>query len=327
MTSFIKVFGLLSRHLAALGGRAGLSGKTRRVSGFAEGLVALLAMVGEVRAETVTYYYTNQQGTPLVTADSAGNILTSADYRPYGTRALGVPDAGPGYTGHINDPDSGLVYMQARYYDPGVGRFLSTDPVLSEPGSLVRFGRFAYANNNPITNVDPDGRVAIVTRMKDGSVRVQYPVAFTGKEASDANKATFKAQVADMSGTYHINGADTKVSFEVTGIKTGLFSGTPSKAQNAIELMKGPTSDPTGRSNADVGGNHATIRTDDRFDEGIVKHEMMHIGGLDDIKDPSTGGIVPGNNDIMNRVPGEVSSSDVEKLINYKGNVHRDESK
>lgn len=109
-------------------------------------------------AETVTYYYTNQQGTPLATADASGNILTTSDYRPYGDQVLGAPAGGPGYTGHVNDPDSGLVYTQARYYDPAVGRFLGTDQVVPSPGNPLTFGRYAYAADNPVANVDADGR-------------------------------------------------------------------------------------------------------------------------------------------------------------------------
>lgn len=109
-------------------------------------------------AETITYYYTSPRGTVLAKADASGNILSNADYRPYGTQALGTPEQGPGYTGHVNDVDSGFVYMQARYYDPQVGRFLSADPVGSEEGGIYKFSRFAYANNNPITNSDPTGK-------------------------------------------------------------------------------------------------------------------------------------------------------------------------
>jgi RHS repeat-associated protein len=58
----------------------------------------------------------------------------------------------------VNDPDTGLVYMQARYYDPITGRFLSIDPAEPIPGSLFHFNRYDYANNNPIINTDPDGR-------------------------------------------------------------------------------------------------------------------------------------------------------------------------
>ena len=121
-------------------------------------LCFLMLWPGAAHAETITYYYTNQQGTPLATADAAGNILSTADYRPYGVQALGTPEPGPGYTGHVNDPGSGLVYMQARYYDPVVGRFVGVDQIAPSPGNPLSFGRYFYAAGNPIGNVDQDGR-------------------------------------------------------------------------------------------------------------------------------------------------------------------------
>ncbi|URX62468.1 HNH endonuclease [Luteibacter anthropi] len=109
-------------------------------------------------AQAVTYYYTDPQGTVLATADAQGNILTQADRRPYGEQVMGTPQDGPGYTGHVDDSDSGLIYMQARYYDPAVGRFLSVDPERLVASNVNQFPRYAYANNNPIVNTDPDGR-------------------------------------------------------------------------------------------------------------------------------------------------------------------------
>lgn len=124
-------------------------------------IIASVSVVSEsVDAETVTYYYTNQQGTPLATADAEGSVTSVADYRSFGTQVLGTPEASPGYTGHVNDPSSGLVYMQARYYDPQVGRFLSVDPVQGRAGDLSAVGAYTYAKDNPLLNVDPDGRQA-----------------------------------------------------------------------------------------------------------------------------------------------------------------------
>ena len=128
-----------------------------------KGLQRLILLVLMVSAQpsfggTVTYIYTDPQGTPLAEADAQGHITQQFDYRPYGTLALGTAPNGPGYTGHVNDPDTGLVYMQARYYDPENGRFLSVDPITPEPGNLFNFNRFDYANNNPAANIDSSGR-------------------------------------------------------------------------------------------------------------------------------------------------------------------------
>ena len=57
----------------------------------------------------------------------------------------------------IDDTATGLTYMQARYYDPVIGRFLSIDPVNFSPGRPDMFNRYAYVANDPLNMVDPDG--------------------------------------------------------------------------------------------------------------------------------------------------------------------------
>jgi RHS repeat-associated protein len=62
------------------------------------------------------------------------------------------------FTGHIRDADTGLSYMQARYYDPVMGRFLSVDPVGYGGGTGTgMFGRYSYVGNDPVNGVDPTG--------------------------------------------------------------------------------------------------------------------------------------------------------------------------
>ncbi|NQZ12142.1 MAG: hypothetical protein HRT35_33745, partial [Algicola sp.] len=72
-----------------------------------------------------------------------------------GDGSQSVDNTNVGYTGHQWDDDSGLNYMQARYYDPLLGRFLSNDPVGYD--NVHNFNRYTYANNNPYRYVDPDG--------------------------------------------------------------------------------------------------------------------------------------------------------------------------
>lgn len=103
---------------------------------------------------------TDHQGTVLATTDSTGAIVSTEDYRPFGAKALGAPATGPGYTGHVADDDSELTYMQARYYDPVVGRFISPDPLDLAAGTGFTFNRYTYVSNNPTSLVDPTGLFA-----------------------------------------------------------------------------------------------------------------------------------------------------------------------
>lgn len=127
-------------------------------------IVSLLMLCGVAHAQsgTVTYVYTDPQGTTLAESDSSGSITAIFDYRPFGDVTLGSAPNGPGYTAHVNDPEIGLIYMQARFYDPNVGRFLSIDPITpGEDNDGKHFNRYTYAYNNPVRFTDPDGRCPI----------------------------------------------------------------------------------------------------------------------------------------------------------------------
>jgi len=62
-----------------------------------------------------------------------------------------------GFTGHVRDAASGLVYAQARFYHPALGRFLSPDPVGFASGGPVHFQRYGYVGNDPVNFFDPTG--------------------------------------------------------------------------------------------------------------------------------------------------------------------------
>ena len=113
--------------------------------------------VGAPTGDTVTYIHTDALGSPVARSDASGNVISRTRYEPYGLTAAGdVPSVG--FTGHVNDADTGLVYMQQRYYDPVAARFLSIDPVVTNANTGSSFNRYAYANNSPYRYTDPDGR-------------------------------------------------------------------------------------------------------------------------------------------------------------------------
>ncbi|HEY0506356.1 MAG TPA: RHS repeat-associated core domain-containing protein [Lysobacter sp.] len=104
------------------------------------------------------FQHTDALGSPVATTDGDRNVLERGEYAPFGTLLNRSISDGPGYTGHVMDAATGLTYMQQRYYDPAIGRFLSVDPVTANSGTGVNFNRYWYANNNPYKFTDPDGR-------------------------------------------------------------------------------------------------------------------------------------------------------------------------
>ncbi|MCK9351296.1 MAG: SpvB/TcaC N-terminal domain-containing protein [Candidatus Paceibacterota bacterium] len=136
--------------------------------------IRLISSNGEeaTATSTVRYIHTDHLGGTNVVTDQNGNLVEAVDYYPYGTMRVddkvGSYAEKRKYTGTENDSLSGLNYMQARYYEGARGRFISQDPVFWEIG-LTRDGRsvltnpqaqnsYSYANGNPITNKDPNGR-------------------------------------------------------------------------------------------------------------------------------------------------------------------------
>jgi len=106
---------------------------------------------------TLQYLHTDHLGGVAAVTDSAGVYSTNQSYFAYGKkRAGGTLPTLINYTGQRLD-GSGLVYMNARYYDPLVGVFISPDTIVPDAGVLIDYNRFAYGRANPIKYNDPTG--------------------------------------------------------------------------------------------------------------------------------------------------------------------------
>lgn len=106
---------------------------------------------------TLTYEHTDALHSPTYETNAAGSLTRVERYTPFGEPSDGTYSQGPGFTGHVTDAATGLTYAQQRYYDPVLGRFLSTDPVLAD-NKGGSFNRYWYANDNPYRFTDRDGR-------------------------------------------------------------------------------------------------------------------------------------------------------------------------
>jgi RHS repeat-associated protein len=114
----------------------------------------------DATANTISYVHTDHLGSVVAESNTSGQITKRFHYKPFG-ETIETQQDDIGYTGHKHDSDLGLTYMQARYYDPVLGRFYANDPVGYVAKNPVHsFSRYTYVNNNPYKYTDPNGEFA-----------------------------------------------------------------------------------------------------------------------------------------------------------------------
>ena len=112
------------------------------------------------------YLFKDHLGSTDVIVDNDGNIVEHLSFNPWGERRKSdwneatdeiVSRTNRGFTGHEMDDEIGLINMNARIYDPVIGRFLSPDGLIPSPTDLQSYNRYSYVRNNPLSFVDPTG--------------------------------------------------------------------------------------------------------------------------------------------------------------------------
>ena len=110
---------------------------------------------------SVYYYVTNLQGDVTYLVDANGAEAAAYTYDPYGkvlsssgTMAAVNPLQ---YRGYYHDSETGFYYLQSRYYDPEICRFINADSYASTGQSYLGYNTFAYCGNDPVNRTDADG--------------------------------------------------------------------------------------------------------------------------------------------------------------------------
>ncbi|WP_242949632.1 RHS repeat-associated core domain-containing protein [Clostridium pasteurianum] len=114
---------------------------------------------------TEYYYIRNAQGDIIGLFDKAGTQVVACVYDTWGklasmtgTLASTVGAKNPyRYRGYRYDGETGLYYLQTRYYNAEWGRFINADSYIGTPGELLSCNMFAYCSNNPVNRDDPNG--------------------------------------------------------------------------------------------------------------------------------------------------------------------------
>jgi RHS repeat-associated protein len=121
----------------------------------------LLAMA---RNGAPSFHVRDPFGSTRALSDTSAALTDQYQYDSYGNTVSSVGSTvnANRYRGQWQDVDSGLYQLRARYYNPGLGRFMTRDPLAGKPLVPTSLHRYAYANQDPVNSMDPSGRESIL---------------------------------------------------------------------------------------------------------------------------------------------------------------------
>ena len=139
--------------------------------------VSRTGTLGTQTATTTSYLHQDHLGSVTAVTDNTGAVAERMAYDPWGKRrnTNGVADVldsivgaktDRGYTMHEHLDEIGVIHMNARVYDPLIGRFMSADSMIPNPFDMKAFNRYSYVSNNPLRATDPTGHI---TEEEDGA--------------------------------------------------------------------------------------------------------------------------------------------------------------
>jgi len=260
--------------------------------------------------ETYYFHHTNAQGSVVATTNAVGQVVAASTFRPFGTR-IDRPidgDTGPinpptnhlGFTGKWHDDDLQLDYFGARYYDPMVSRFLSLDQAESS------FNRYAYGDNNSVTNYDPNGLytcrgysdgcplvaqgVAVLgyaaLGLPWGSLergRIENKIAFLGEEGVEngveitvANpNADHGNAGGELGHAGHYQGLD-KITLDIYE-KKGILDWASSTSTPASAIVAGVLAHETTHIETQTNFGYSRSRVEELGDEVLANYDESHV--------------------------------------------------
>ncbi len=120
---------------------------------------------------TMYYPATNRRGDVVAIYNKTGNCIVRYEYDAWGNVIAVVDDSGINlaeinpirYRGYYYDTETKLYYLQSRYYNPEIGRFLNSDSISDSGAGVLGYNTFIYCANNPVNATDPSGHSLLAT--------------------------------------------------------------------------------------------------------------------------------------------------------------------
>ena len=203
-----------------------------------------------------TYYFAfNAQGDVIGIYDFGGRLMATYDYDEWGNCTVNVLAAdsnGHGvdspdhvayvnpfrYRGYFYDAETGFYYLNSRYYDPGTGRFINSDNVVSGTGESVQgYNTFAYCFNNPVNLSDGNGNwairaiIAVVTAVIAVTTVINHIInAVNNKKINKEIKSSYTQEDATEEVTRILKTYDTNSTIE--------FNNNSVKIKNSYKVKR-----------------------------------------------------------------------------------------
>ena len=153
-----------------------MESKNKQRTWYIYGVTGIEGMIVEAGVREEIYYFDkNTLGDVVALRDTSGNIVATYEYDAWGNctvmNANGTLNTSATFIGNVNpiryrsyyyDTETGFYYLQTRYYDPTICRFINADnyELVAQLSSSKELNMYAYCANNPIMYTDPTGQIA-----------------------------------------------------------------------------------------------------------------------------------------------------------------------
>jgi len=188
--------------------------------------------VASKASSAINYYHTDHLGSSNVITDVSGTMVEEIYYFPFGGIRLdtGSVDVRHKYTGQEEDPETGLYYYGARYYDPVLARFISPDPIVPDPTDPQSLNRYSYTRNNPLRYIDPTGNFDF-----DGSDS-EFDLLYGSYDSSGLSSLSFNPGSYNSYSYFNSNYRGSSLNVDIPTSRFGSFSNSSGYYFNSSNL-------------------------------------------------------------------------------------------